>query len=85
MEHNPYLPDTHIHIHMSSKNVAIQRNVYDALAREKRRGESFTALFRRLLDQREGLEEIVGAWGKTDARAHRLALDRLRPRTGRAP
>ncbi len=52
-----------MNLHMSSKNVAIQRSVYDALAREKREGESFTDLFVRLLHQRGAAEEIRGAWG----------------------
>jgi predicted CopG family antitoxin len=47
---------------MPSQNVAVQKAVYDALSKEKRPGESFTALFRRLLAQREGLEELVGSW-----------------------
>lgn len=48
---------------MSSRNVAVQRNVYEALKKEKRAGESFTALFLRLLNQRGSLEELRGAWG----------------------
>ena len=67
-----------MNMHMSSKNVAIQRTVYDALTREKRRGESFTALFRRLLDQKEGLEEMIGVWGRQDVRSHQAALGQLR-------
>lgn len=63
---------------MSSRNIAVQKAVYEALTREKRVGESFTSLLRRLLDQREGLEEIVGAWGRTGTRANRLALRTLR-------
>jgi len=50
-------------MNMGSKNVAIQRTVYDSLAREKRRGESFTDLFARLLSQRGTVDEIRGAWG----------------------
>ena len=53
---------------MSSRNIAVQQAVYDALDREKRPGESFTALLRRLLDQREGLEELYGAWRKPSRR-----------------
>lgn len=49
---------------MSSKNVAVQKSVYDALDRERRRGESFTDLFARLLSQRGALDEVRGAWGK---------------------
>jgi predicted CopG family antitoxin len=63
---------------MSSRNVAVQKAVYDALTREKRPNESFTALFRRLLDQREGVEELFGAWGRGGARADRSALRGLR-------
>jgi predicted CopG family antitoxin len=50
---------------MPSRNVAVQRSVYDALKKEKRGGESFTALFVRLLNQRGSLEEVRGAWGKS--------------------
>jgi len=63
---------------MSSRNIAVQKAVYDALTREKRSGESFTVLFRRMLDQREGLEEVIGAWGKAGSRANRAALRALR-------
>jgi predicted CopG family antitoxin len=52
-----------MHTHMPSKNVAIQRTVYDALAREKRSGESFTELLARLLAQRGAVDELRGTWG----------------------
>jgi predicted CopG family antitoxin len=52
-----------INIHMSSRNVAVQRAVYEALKKEKRAGESFTTLFLRLLNQRGSLDEVRGAWG----------------------
>ena len=51
--------------------------MYDALLREKRAGESFTELFRRLLDQRGGLEELAGGWGRA-VRGDRAALKQLR-------
>jgi predicted CopG family antitoxin len=63
---------------MSSRNIAVQKAVYDALTREKRSGESFTSLLRRLLEQREGLEELVGAWGKGEGRTDRATLRVLR-------
>jgi len=63
---------------MPSRNIAVQKGVYDALSREKRSGESFTSVLRRLLEQREGLEEIIGAWGKVGARADRTTLRALR-------
>jgi predicted CopG family antitoxin len=59
---------------MPSRNIAVQKAVYDALMQEKRAGESFTSVLRRLLDQRGGLEELSGAWGAGDRRAR----DRLR-------
>jgi predicted CopG family antitoxin len=69
---------------MASRNVAVQQAVYDALLREKRPGESFTSLFRRLLDQREGLEELVGSWGKGTEKADRATLRGLRTSGRRA-
>ncbi|MFZ0699549.1 MAG: antitoxin VapB family protein [Thermoplasmata archaeon] len=63
---------------MPSQNIAVQKGVYDALRKEKRGEESFTELFRRLLDERGALEEILGSWGKTSAAADRAALHRLR-------
>jgi len=62
---------------MSSRNIAVQRVVYDALVREKRPGESFTLLFRRLLDQREGLEELWGAWSPEKRRQSGRPKDRV--------
>jgi predicted CopG family antitoxin len=63
---------------MSSRNIAVQNAVYEALNREKRAGESFTSLFRRLLAQREGLEELLGTWGARTASSDRAALRALR-------
>ena len=75
-----------MHMRMSSKNVAVQRTVYDALAREKRRGESFTGLFVRLLSQRGTLEEMRGAWGSQGGAEDLRRLARLRRSpAGRAP
>jgi predicted CopG family antitoxin len=68
---------------MSSRNIAVQKAVYDALTREKRAGESFTGLLRRLLEQREGLAELVGHWGSSGSRASRASLRALR--TGGRP
>jgi predicted CopG family antitoxin len=49
---------------MPSHNVAIRQDVYQALEREKRPGESFTKLFVRLLQQRGPLEELSGSWSQ---------------------
>lgn len=50
-------------MHMASKNVAVRMDVYQALKRELRPGESFTKLFLRLLNQRGPLDDLVGGWG----------------------
>jgi len=63
---------------MASRNVAVQEAVFDALLKEKRPGESFTSLFRRLLEQRGGVEELVGAWGSASRRQSRHRLRELR-------
>jgi len=65
-------------IHMSSKNVAIQRTVYEALAREKRSGESFTELLARLLAQRGAADELRGAWGSRGLAEETRRLSHLR-------
>jgi len=62
---------------MPSRNIAVQETVYEALMKEKRPGESFTSVLRRLLDQRGGVEEIVGAWG-AGGRSSRERLRSLR-------
>jgi predicted CopG family antitoxin len=67
-----------IHMHMSSKNVAIQRTVYDALAREKRKGESFTDLLGRMLSQRGTIDEARGSWGPRGGSEDLRRLSRLR-------
>jgi len=63
---------------MSSRNVAIRKDVYDALRKEKRPGESFTLLFLRLLNQKPPMEQVVGAWGKPDRRKVSRLLRQLR-------
>jgi|GEM_PF-3248552 len=70
---------------MSSRNIAVQKVIYDALTREKRAGESFTSLLRRLLDHREGLEELNGAWGPHGARPDHAALRAIRSTGRRRP
>ena len=68
---------------MSSRNIAVQKAVYEALDREKRAGESFTSVLRRLLEQREGLGELAGAWGRSGGPTNRARLRGLRPSGGR--
>lgn len=68
---------------MPSRNIAVQKAVYDALTREKRTGESFTSLLRRLLEQRGGLHDLAGSWGRGPGRRERAALRELRAVRGR--
>jgi predicted CopG family antitoxin len=63
---------------MSSQNVAVRRDVYDALRREKRPRESFTQLFLRLMNQRGPLDELRGSWTKIPTDAESRAWSKLR-------
>ena len=54
---------------MPSKTIMVRKPVYEALAHEKRSGESFSRLMERLLSRRRGLESCFGLWGKAPARA----------------
>ena len=63
---------------MSSRNVAVRKDVYDALRRECRPGESFTKLFVRLLHQKGPLVELNGSWGRASPAADARALRALR-------
>ena len=64
---------------MSSRNIAVRKDVYDALRRDRRPGESFTRVLLRLLTQRGPLEELGGAWG---GRPDRRELRRWRELRG---
>jgi len=66
------------YMYVPSKNVAIQNQVYVALSKEKRPGESFTSLFRRLLAQTGAAEELLGSWTKNEGRRGRQILRTLR-------
>jgi predicted CopG family antitoxin len=63
---------------MSSRNIAIRKDVYDALRRERRTGESFTRVLERLINQRGPLEELSGAWGTRPESGERRRWRQLR-------
>jgi predicted CopG family antitoxin len=65
---------------MSSRNVAVRKDVYDALVREKRVGESFTHVILRLLAERGPLEELFGVWGTARHQGDARLLDLFRGR-----
>ncbi|TLZ46113.1 MAG: antitoxin [Methanobacteriota archaeon] len=45
-----------------AKNVALADDVYESLQKEKREGESFSDVIRRLGKRRRSLLEFAGAW-----------------------
>jgi hypothetical protein len=47
---------------MASKNIAIRKDVYDALRREQRTSESFSRVIARLVQQGGSPTEIGGSW-----------------------
>ncbi|MGI0053055.1 MAG: antitoxin VapB family protein [Thermoplasmata archaeon] len=64
---------------MSSRNIAVRKDVYDTLRRDRRRGESFTGVLLRLLHRHGSLEELVGAWPRRAPRSELRRLAVLRP------
>ncbi len=48
---------------MPSRNIAIRKDVYDILSKDRRAGESFTKVLVRLINQKGPVEELWGAWG----------------------
>ena len=65
---------------MSSQNIAVQRQVYEALRKERRPGESFTRLLDRLLNERGALGELQGVWGPSRGGRDRTGLAQIRGR-----
>ncbi|HTT35335.1 MAG TPA: antitoxin VapB family protein [Thermoplasmata archaeon] len=68
---------------MSSRNVALRRDIYDSLRREMRPGESFTRVLERLLHERGGLGDLAGSWGRGDEAALGRRWRALRAGRGR--
>ena len=51
---------------LTSKNISITEEAYEALQREKGRGESFTEAILRLTRRRGKLSDCFGSWKTTD-------------------
>jgi predicted CopG family antitoxin len=51
---------------MTSKNISITKEAYEALQREKRRDESFTQAILRLTRKNGKLSDCFGTWKMTD-------------------
>lgn len=64
----------HTYIGLTSKNISITEEAYDALEREKRKDESFTEAILRLTRKRGKLSDCFGTWRTTDA--EQLAIER---------
>ncbi len=48
---------------MATKNLAIREEVYKKLLEAKKEGESFSDVIEKLLEKREDLLSLWGAWG----------------------
>ena len=46
-----------------ARNIAIANDVYEMLSKEKKRGESFSDVIRRLARSKGSLMDFYGAWG----------------------
>jgi len=51
---------------MASRNISITDEAYDALSKEKRKGESFTEVIIRLTHNRSKLADSFGSWQMDD-------------------
>lgn len=60
---------------MTSKNISITEEAYDALQRHKRQNESFTEIILRLTKTRGKLSDSYGAWKMTDEEEQKIARE----------
>ena len=68
---------------MASKNISITEDVYNKLIKIKKKDESFSELFLRLLNiQKEKMEESFGAWNLSEKEKNDIWGD-ITERTGR--
>lgn len=73
----------YICIHMASKNISITEDVYNKLLKIKRKDESFSELFLRLLKiQNVRFEECFGAWNFSKEEEKEIWTD-ITKRSGR--
>ena len=73
----------YICIHMTSKNISITEDVYNKLLKIKRKDESFSELFLRLLEiQNVRLDKCFGAWNLSEEEEKEIWKD-ITQRSGR--
>ena len=68
---------------MTSRAIMIRKVVYDALSKQKRRGESFSMLLERMMLRPSALRSLVGAWkvrGEVDRKGPDVGEARARGR-----
>lgn len=68
---------------MDTKTIALDREAYEVLRDEKRKGESFSEVVKRLAGKRRPLTDFVGLWKdvpKEDLRSIEDAIRRGRER-----
>ena len=69
--------------HMTSKNISITEDVYNKLLQIKKKDESFSELFLRLLEiQKTKLEKCFGKWNLSEEEKDNI-WDDITNRTGR--
>jgi len=61
----------HSRMHTSvgmARNIAVANDVYEMLSKEKKKGESFSEVIRRLAPRKGSIMEFFGAWGDLSAK-----------------
>jgi predicted CopG family antitoxin len=53
-------------IDMATKTITVTEDAYEAMARRKREGESFSGLFLRLTGRGSNISDFLGAWKMDD-------------------
>ena len=57
---------THICMCMGTKTISIMDDAYDLLVRNRRKGESFSSVIRRIAEKKKDIMEFAGIWKNKD-------------------
>ena len=66
---------TYTYTCMATKTLSIMDEAYEALRREKNKGESFTDVVLRLAERRGKLADSAGKWEMSDAEWKKISTD----------